>query len=346
MKRTAALLLLAATLARAEGGPLPGEQLLGPGQLAPLPADARVVPGYAGTWRRADSQERVRDRIVELEGRRAKPCTDVRVTDTEQAAPDLAETRPTRIHHALERWTVRACGATRSYEVWYRFAPGASRVAVAESGGGRFQGELDPPYRRLLELAAAHPRDADAGADPRRWLNLPLPEGWHYASQSGGLPGQDWRTDFLPVGPRLPEWTDLISVQGLPRRPATGQARLYLEGLQASRQTRCGAAPEPIEALPADDATGRARLRTLLICPQVPGTDYAELALVQALEGPDILYVVQRAWRLPAADADSLRRDSADVLKTGAYFLSLVRLCPPATRMRDCPAPFPADLRP
>ena len=42
MKRAAALLLLAATLARAEGGPLPGEQLLGPGQLAPLPADARV----------------------------------------------------------------------------------------------------------------------------------------------------------------------------------------------------------------------------------------------------------------------------------------------------------------
>ena len=56
MKRAAALLLLAATLARAEGGPLPGEQLLGPGQLAPLPADARVVPGYAGTWRRADSR--------------------------------------------------------------------------------------------------------------------------------------------------------------------------------------------------------------------------------------------------------------------------------------------------
>ena len=336
----AALFLVPGLVAAADAGPLPGEMILPPGQLSPIPANARVVPGYAGTWRQSAAQETVRARILALEQKQPKPCAEPRIVDTVQAAPDLAETRPARIHHALERWTVSACGASRIYEVWYRFEPKASRVAVAESGSGDFQGELDPPYRRLLELAAERSREDAAGK--ARWLNLPLPQAWTYAGQAG-KPGQIWRTDFLPVGERQDAWTHMITVQGFPRGTGAGQARALLEGMHRAREARCG---QPAGEIIADDP-GRAdspagdSLLTLLVCPKVPETNYAELSLAKAIEGPDFVYLVQRTWRLPAASADSLRQDSADVLRTGGHFLSLVRLCDAANRRSDCPAPFP-----
>ena len=156
MRRLLAALLLAAGPALAdEVGPLPGELVTRIGQVAALPADARKVPGHAGAWRRAEAQQRVIDRIEALEARGDKPCRAVKVVDTVQAAPDLIETRPQRVHHALERWTVQACGTTRVYDVWYRFERGASRLVVADSDATEFQAVLDPPYRRLRELAAA-----------------------------------------------------------------------------------------------------------------------------------------------------------------------------------------------
>ena len=109
----AALLLASAPALADEVGPLPGEVVTRIGQVAALPADARKVPGYAGAWRRAAAQQQVIERIQALEARGDKPCRAIEVTDTVQAAPDLIETRPQRVHHALERWTVQACGTTR-----------------------------------------------------------------------------------------------------------------------------------------------------------------------------------------------------------------------------------------
>ena len=71
--------------------------------------------------------------IQRLEEARTPACTQFKVRDTVQAAPDLIDTRAPRIHHALERWTVEACGAFRRYDVWYRFQPGSSRLAVSPS---------------------------------------------------------------------------------------------------------------------------------------------------------------------------------------------------------------------
>ena len=114
----AVVLALSTVMVRAaEPGPLPGEIVTRIGQVAAIPADERVVPGHAGAWRMAAAQRQVLDSIKAHEARAAKPCQDVRVTDSVQAAPDLLETRPRAVHHALEHWTVQACGAARQYEV-------------------------------------------------------------------------------------------------------------------------------------------------------------------------------------------------------------------------------------
>ena len=331
-----ALLLASAPAVASEVGPLPGEVVTRIGQVAALPADARKVPGYAGAWRRAAAQQQVIERIQALEARGDKPCRAIEVTDTVQAAPDLIETRPQRVHHALERWTVQACGTTRVYDVWYRFESGASRLVVADSGANEFQAVLDPPYRRLRELAAT--RQAEEAGGGVRWLNLPLPADSMPVANHSGKDG--WSADFVPLGDAPREWTQLIGVQGLPRSPQPGQAVRVLEGMQEVRARRCGVPAGAVEALlPEASASGAAQ--TFLVCPQVPGTNYAELAVVKAIEGPDYLYVVQRAWRLPAAKADTLVADSRGPRAAAEAFLAQVRLCNPAVDRSACPAAYP-----
>lgn len=318
-----------------EAGPLPGEIVTRIGQVAALPADARKVPGYAGAWRRAEAQQRVIERIEALEARADKPCQAVAVRDTVQAAPDLIETRPQRVHHALERWTVQACGATRVYDVWYRFERGASRLVVA-SDAAEFQASLDPPYRRLRELAAA--RQAEEAGGAVRWLNLPLPADSVPVANHSAAGG--WSADFVPLGDDPREWTQLVGVQGMPPDKQPDQARRLLEGMQDVRARRCGVPAGPVETL-LPDASASGAAQTFLVCPQVPGTNYAELAVVKAIEGPDYLYVVQRAWRLPAGKADALLADSRGPRAAAEAFLAQVRLCNPAVDRSACPAAYP-----
>ena len=337
MRRLLAALLLASAPAVAdEARPLPGEIVTRIGQVAALPADARKVPGYAGAWRRAAAQQQVIERIQALEARGDKPCRAIEVTDTVQAAPDLIETRPQRVHHALERWTVQACGTTRVYDVWYRFESGASRLVVADSGANEFQAVLDPPYRRLRELAAT--RQAEEAGGGVRWLNLPLPADSMPVANHSGKDG--WSADFVPLGDAPREWTQLIGVQGLPRSPQPGQAVRVLEGMQEVRARRCGVPAGAVEAL-LPEASASAAAQTFLVCPQVPGTNYAELAVVKAIEGPDYLYVVQRAWRLPAAKADAVVTDSRGPRAAAEAFLAQVHLCNPAVDRSACPAAYP-----
>ncbi|RTL41119.1 MAG: hypothetical protein EKK49_02300 [Rhodocyclaceae bacterium] len=82
-------------------------------------------------------------------------------------------------------------------------------------------------------------------------------------------------------------------------------------------------------------------MQTYLVCPQVPDTNYAEMAVVKAIEGPDYVYVVQRAWRLPAGDAERLKADSENPRAAAEAFLAQVHLCNPAGDRQRCPAPYP-----
>jgi hypothetical protein len=284
-------------------GRLPGEIVTRIGQVAALPADARKVPGHAGAWRRAEAQQRVIDRIEALEARGDKPCRAVRWR-YRAGRPDLIETRPQRVHHALERWTVQACGATRVYDVWYRFERGASRLVVADSDATEFQAVLDPPYRRLRELAAA--RQAEEAGGGVRWLNLPLPGDSVPVANHSGKGG--WSADFVPLGDDPREWTQLIGVQGLPRSKQPGQALRLLEyagrprpPLRRARRPRRN---------PAARGQRQRRGPDLPRLPPGAGHQLRRAGRGEGHRGPDQLYVVQRAWRLPAGKADALVADS------------------------------------
>lgn len=316
----------------ADSGPLPGEVVVNVAEFPPEPADARRVPGFAGAWRPAGEQEQVGVRIATLEARRDPPCRDVRVIDTLQLAPDLMETRPRRVRHSLEQWTVLACGKARRYEVWYRFEPDGTRLAVAENAAGDFQALLDPPYRRLRELAAAR-RDEVAGGRVR-WLNLPVPP--RYQAVARDRSPQGWSVDYVPAGESAREWTQLLAVQAMPAAKVSG--RFLLNGMQQARAARCGGEAGPVEPQAALEG---AAFQTFLVCPEVPGTNFAELAVVKAIEGPDFVYLIQRAWRLPAASREQVLADSGVARAAAEALLAQVRLCDPAGDHRDCFSPFP-----
>jgi hypothetical protein len=276
-------------------GPLPGEIVTRIGQVAAIPADERLVPGYAGAWRMAAAQRQVLDSIKAHEARAARPCQDVRVTDSVQAAPDLLETRPRPVHHALEHWTVQACGAARQYEVWYRFEKDNSRVLVADSAGADFQAELDPPYRRLRELAAARRQELAAGGV--RWLNLPLPADslpsvpTAIARQSveAGAPTSPPSATASATGP---SWSRCRACRAA-KRPGPGP-RCCSRGMQGraghplrhSRRTRskayCRWGPTAHRARPCKDPARLPPRARHQLSPNWP--------VVKAIEGPDWLY--------------------------------------------------------
>jgi hypothetical protein len=280
-------------------GPLPGEIVTRIGQVAAIPADQRKVPGFAGAWRTAAAQDKVLERIQALEARR-RPCASPIPCRPRRISSKPARAGPPR-PGALDGAGLRR---PRQYDVWYRFERGASRLVVADSDAADFQAELDPPYRRLRELAAARRTEEAAGGV--RWLNLPCrptPCRWPTNAGKGG-----WSADFVPLGDDIREWTQLVSCRACRAARARAGPAL-LEGMQAARATRCGVPPARSSLRRGDGQSGET-LQTLLVCPQVPDTNFAELAVVKAIEGPDWLYVVQRAWRLPAGDADTLRADS------------------------------------
>ena len=63
--------------------------------------------------------------------------------------------------------------------------------------------------------------------------------------------------------------------------------------------------------------------------------------MVKAIEGPDWLYVVQRAWRLPAGEIDAVLAAAQEPRLAAEAFLDAVRLCDPARDRQACPSPFP-----
>lgn len=319
--------------------PLPGEQIPPAGQIAPVPADARVVPGFAGAWRKAEGQKLALEQIQRLEGLRTPACTQFKVRDTVQAAPDLIDTQAPRIHHALERWTVEACGAFRAYDVWYRFQPGSSRLAVSpseEADKPEVEKTLDPAYRRLRELAVR--RQAEEARGQVRWLNLPLPADTLPAASQGDAQG--WSMDFVPVGEDYKEWTQLVSVQAIARRLAPS-AQAWLGNMQATRARLCGQKPGPVEEIAQGDGDQGPTLETYLVCPRVPDTNFAQLGLVRVIEGPEFLYVIQRSWRLPSGERAQVEAASAAPLDAARAFLKPIRLCNPTHDTRACPAPLP-----
>ena len=163
-------------------GPIPGEVVTRIGQVAAIPADERLVPGYAGAWRMAAAQRQVSEAITAHEARAAKPCQDVRVTATAQAAPDLLETRPRNVHHALEQWTVQACGAERD-AIALLWSHVEHRVAAGDATD-------DSVAHRLLSALLAvmgQATGASAGSDLLRRVRACVKNGAHGPLQVGEL---------------------------------------------------------------------------------------------------------------------------------------------------------------
>lgn len=316
MRRRAGLLLAlcVASAAHADaGGPLPGEIVARIGQVAAIPAEERAVPGFSGAWRPLAAQRKILARIEALEARATPSCEAVAVLTTVQAAPDLIETRPARVHHALDRWTVEACGARHAYDVWFRYEARSSQVEVVNSAAAELQADLDPAYRRLRELAVE--RRAEEASGTVRWLNLPLPPDSLPAANSGARAGVPWSADFVPEGEDYRAWTQMVSVQGFPRQ-GSAQALTLLEGMQAARARRCGVSAGAVDALRWDNGNHGETLQTLLVCPQ-------------------------RSWRQASGSEAQVRTAAQGALAAAQAFLDQVVLCDPAVDTRACPAPLP-----
>lgn len=130
---------------------------LNPNDVERIPADARVVPGFAGSWSTAQMQRTVVGLIHEAESRRVPACAgNTEIKETVLSAPPLLEiagAKPVAVHE-LERWTINRCDLETSYDVWYTsgMKGGRARVAVNLSNEVPVWASKNPAWERLKVL--------------------------------------------------------------------------------------------------------------------------------------------------------------------------------------------------
>ncbi len=132
-------------------------KILNPNDVERVPADERVVPGFAGSWSTVQMQCTVIGLIHEAESRRVPACAgNIEVKNTVLSAPPLLEmagAKPIAVHE-LERWTISRCELEVDYDVWYTSAikGGRARVAVNLSGETPAWASKNPAWERLKIL--------------------------------------------------------------------------------------------------------------------------------------------------------------------------------------------------
>jgi iron complex transport system substrate-binding protein len=298
-----ALLLAAGPALADEAGPLPASSSPASGRwlrCRPMPARCPA----AGAWRRAEAQQRVIDRIEALEARGDKPCRAVEVVDTVQAAP--ISSKPARSGSI----TPSSGGPCRPAA-----RPGCMTCGIASSAAPRawWWPTATPPSSRPSStrptgVCANWRRPPGRRGRRRRALAQPA------AARRFGAGGQPQRQGWLERRFRAPG-----------RRPPRMDAADRRAGPAAQQTARPGPAPPgrhagrprpPLRRArrprrnPAARGQRQRRGPDLPRLPPGAGHQLRRAGRGEGHRGPDQLYVVQRAWRLPAGKADALVADS------------------------------------
>jgi hypothetical protein len=129
----------------------------------------------------------------------------------------------------------------------------------------------------------------------------PVPIDWQVAhsSRSDRVVHMAW----LPQGQEVGNWSDKVSVQMFPGQTQVGGQQL-LDQLARRYERDCK------NLLATQTETTRKRGKTvafrLLGCTEHRATGRGEMALFRVIEGAESLYLVQRAWRTPTFDTESI----------------------------------------
>ena len=160
-------------------------------------ADARVVPGVAGTWFKAVTQTSLRDTIFEHARKQAPGCATPQVVMTYTAMPDVMTAKKTFgivgipvAQRAFQLWDIDVCGAKVTY------------LALLMWEGGQVYGGAKPLQDWLTAKdLSKYDQPVKLGIESRQQaravgmsvdLNLPMPTEWNWLSCSHRLV-EGWR---------------------------------------------------------------------------------------------------------------------------------------------------------
>jgi hypothetical protein len=340
LRRAARAAGLAAALAAGGASAQDEVRVLRPFEHLRNPADQRLVPGYAGAWNSAQVQRAALKSIVESERTRAPGCADIRIEETQAPVPAVAVQRG-RGHdvYELERWDGRACAERISYDVWKIVDLVADRGLVFANPAGRIPEEAlrtNPAMRRLKQLYEAR---TDPGYEYGERLYYELPAGWargHHDAKP--VPPGEGRvtavTEYVPRGQSVKDWQELFTLLGFYLQPL--DPAQHLKTMQELWHKTCGSRLRPVaESL----QNGYRTASTLLVCPDIKQEGKAEIALAKAIGGRDHFYVLQKAWRLPAAGEDALEQSLKEQIAAWRERLRDMQLCDSRDRERACERP-------
>jgi hypothetical protein len=307
-------------------------------------ADARVVPGVAGTWSKAATQTTLRDIIFKHARKKVPGCATPQVMMTYTAMPDIITTNPSGMavaQRAFQLWDVDVCGSKVTYLAQLMWADGQLSGAASPLEDLLAASNL-PKYDQPVKFGIENRQQARAvGA----WLdlNLPMPAAWNLAAMQPSRAEAPATYEFVPVGQKADTWNEMLTLQVFANadRPSL---REMAEGLRQARKVSCGSEQEPAiyghdGALGPNAPDTDSSALLLLICENIPGTEVAEVTLGKLLAGRDRAYYVHREWRVPKGDSNAVLLSIELKLAEARQFFEQVRLCNPAADPSGCPTP-------
>lgn len=103
-------------------------------------------------------------------------------------------------------------------------------------------------------------------------------------------------TEWVPLSEKVEDWSELVTVSEYKMSPTINQAR-FLEGIATGWLRQCPETPAP--HLYTGQTNGYPVSMMLLACPRLGATGKPETTAFRAIQGTELLYVVQRAFRGP-----------------------------------------------
>lgn len=139
-------------------------------------------------------------------------------------------------------------------------------------------------------------------------------------------------SEYIPAGQTPEEWKERITVQIMHGVKGADPESILGKLLSAAERACDNLGARVIPFQQGSDYSTRGVIQG---CGHVRDSPYGEFTIIRAIAGKNNLYVIQKAWRLPAWETSESPGVSDDEILKWLDYLGSARVCD--TRERNCP---------
>ncbi|MGC3965643.1 MAG: hypothetical protein QM803_20620 [Rhodocyclaceae bacterium] len=201
-------------------------------------------------------------------------------------------------------------------------------------------------FRYLAALALSFAIHTAAAADAAEKLVLePYPGDTPWQEVTNQSNGNQWLREQIPADQKIEAYKDILTAQSFPQQKNVDPTT-FLKNLFAGVTTACERVK--VNGPKAQEENGVPVAYAQIFCNRQKGTDFGVNMFFKVIQGSEALYVVQREFRVPPAEAPGMmafeKAEQAMALMrnmsvANGYLIKSAYLCGPQSTNKRCATP-------